>query len=165
MRTKVYKHVITLKSRYFDTTPIGTSTTRTINDIEAINNVFAQGVITITADIITLLAVTGIMLYTSWRLTLIVFITMPFMILATYIFKEKVKISYQKVRTQIANMNAFLQERISGMKTVQIFNAEKKSLWPSERSIENIPQPILTMYFIMPFFFLLLNWFLLLPLL
>ncbi|MBK6363669.1 MAG: ABC transporter ATP-binding protein [Saprospiraceae bacterium] len=126
LRTKVYKHVITLKSRYFDTTPIGTSTTRTINDIEAINNVFAQGVITITADIITLLAVTGIMLYTSWRLTLIVFITMPFMILATYIFKEKVKISYQKVRTQIANMNAFLQERISGMKTVQIFNAEKK---------------------------------------
>lgn len=126
LRTKVFRHVIRLKSRYFDTTPIGTSTTRTINDIEAINNVFAQGVITITADVITIFAVTGIMLYTSWRLTLIVFITMPFMILATWIFKEKVKVSYQKVRTQIANMNAFLQERISGMKTVQIFHAEQK---------------------------------------
>lgn len=126
LRTRVFNHVIHLRSRYFDTTPIGTSTTRTINDIEAINNVFAQGVITITADIITIFAVTGVMLYTSWRLTLIVFITMPFMLLATYIFKEKVKVSYQKVRTQIANMNAFLQERISGMKTVQIFHAEKK---------------------------------------
>lgn len=82
--------------------------------------------ITIVADMITLFAVVGIMLYTSWRLTAIVFITMPFMILASYIFKEKVKVSYQKVRTQIANMNAFLQERITGMKIVQIFSAEKQ---------------------------------------
>ncbi|MBK9734879.1 MAG: ABC transporter ATP-binding protein [Saprospiraceae bacterium] len=126
MRVKVFKHITNLQLRYFDKTPIGTSTTRTINDIEAINNVFAQGVITILADFITLLAVIGIMLYTSWRLTAIVFITMPFMMLATYVFKEKVKVSYQKVRTQIANMNAFLQERITGMKIVQIFNAEKQ---------------------------------------
>jgi ATP-binding cassette subfamily B protein len=125
MRVKVFRHITNLRLRYFDKTPIGTSTTRTINDIEAINNVFAQGVITIVADFITLFAVVGIMFYSSWRLTLILFITMPFMILASYIFKEKVKISYQKVRTQIANMNAFLQERITGMKTVQIFNAEE----------------------------------------
>lgn len=125
MRVKVFRHITNLRLRYFDKTPIGTSTTRTINDIEAINNVFAQGVITIVADFVTLFAVVGIMFYTSWRLTLILFITMPFMILASYIFKEKVKISYQKVRTQIANMNAFLQERITGMKTVQIFNAEE----------------------------------------
>jgi ATP-binding cassette subfamily B protein len=126
MRTKVFKHITNLRLKYFDQTPIGTSTTRTINDIEAINNVFAQGVITIVADFLTLIAVVGIMLYTSWRLTAIVFITMPFMILASYIFKEKVKVSYQKVRTQIANMNAFLQERITGMKIVQLFNAEKQ---------------------------------------
>ncbi|MFZ1562499.1 MAG: ABC transporter ATP-binding protein [Saprospiraceae bacterium] len=126
MRVKVFRHITNLRLRYFDKTPIGTSTTRTINDIEAINNVFAQGVITIVADMITLFAVVGIMLYTSWRLTAIVFMTMPFMILASYIFKEKVKVSYQKVRTQIANMNAFLQERITGMKIVQIFNAEKQ---------------------------------------
>ncbi|MCB9308861.1 MAG: ABC transporter ATP-binding protein [Lewinellaceae bacterium] len=126
MRMKVFQHITHLKLKYFDTTPIGTSTTRTINDIEAINSVFAQGVITIVADIFTLIAVIGVMLYTSWRLTAIVFITMPFMIWASYIFKEKVKVSYQKVRTQIANMNAFLQERISGMKIVQLFHAEKR---------------------------------------
>ncbi|MEZ4910622.1 MAG: ABC transporter ATP-binding protein [Saprospiraceae bacterium] len=126
MRIRVFRHITHVKLKYFDTTPIGTSTTRTINDIEAINNVFAQGVITIIADIFTLVAVICVMIYTSWRLTLIVFITMPFMILASYIFKEKVKVSYQKVRNQIANMNAFLQERISGMKVVQIFNAEKR---------------------------------------
>jgi len=126
MRVRVFRHITHLRLRYFDQTPIGTSTTRTINDIEAINNVFAQGVITIAADFVTLLAVIGIMFYTSWRLTLIVFITMPFMMIASWMFKEKVKVSYQKVRTQIATMNAFLQERITGMKIVQIFNAEDK---------------------------------------
>lgn len=124
MRTKVYRHITDLKLRYFDGTPVGTATTRTINDIEAINNVFSQGVITIVADIITVIAVIGVMIYTSWRLTLIVMITMPFMIIASYIFKEKVRVSYQKVRQKIAEMNAFLQERISGMKIVQIFNAQ-----------------------------------------
>ncbi|MCE2789176.1 MAG: ABC transporter ATP-binding protein/permease [Saprospiraceae bacterium] len=126
MRNKVYRHITNLRLRYFDQTPVGISTTRTINDVEAINNVFAQGVITIVADFLTLGAVVAMMIYTSWRLTLIVCITMPFMVLATYIFKEKVKVSYQKVRTQIASMNAFLQERISGMKTVQILHAEEK---------------------------------------
>ncbi len=126
MRVRVFRHVTNLRLRYFDQTPIGTSTTRTINDIEAINNVFAQGVITIVADFLTLIAVVAIMFYTSWRLTAIVFITMPFMIVASYIFKEKVKVSYQIVRTQIANMNAFLQERITGMKIVQLFNAERQ---------------------------------------
>ncbi|KXK38810.1 MAG: xenobiotic-transporting ATPase [Bacteroidetes bacterium OLB9] len=126
LRIKVFNQITNLKLRYFDRTPIGTSTTRTINDIEAVNNVFAQGVITIAADIVTLIGVIGLMFYTSWRLTLIVFMTMPFMILSVYIFKEKVKVSFQKVRTQIAAMNAFLQERITGMKIIQIFNAEQK---------------------------------------
>jgi len=125
MRVKVFRHITELRLRYFDKTPIGTSTTRTINDIQSINDVFAQGVITIVADLLTLVAVVAIMIYTSWRLTAIVFITMPFMIFASYVFKEKVRVSYQKVRTQIANMNAFLQERITGMKVVQLFNAEK----------------------------------------
>ena len=128
LRIKVYNRITHLKLRYFDQTPIGTSTTRTVNDIEAINDVFAQGIITIVADFLTLIAVLGLMFYTSWRLTLIVLITMPFMILAVYIFKEKVKVSYQKVRLQIASMNAFLQERITGMKIVQVFNAEAQEL-------------------------------------
>jgi ATP-binding cassette, subfamily B, multidrug efflux pump len=125
MRLKVYSHISNLGLKYFDKTPIGTSTTRTINDIESINNVFAQGVITIVADMLTLIVVILVMLYTSWRLTAIVFLTMPFMILATYIFKEKVHDSYQTVRNKVAEMNGFLQERISGMKIVQLFNAEQ----------------------------------------
>ncbi|HMR43399.1 MAG TPA: ABC transporter transmembrane domain-containing protein, partial [Saprospiraceae bacterium] len=126
LRTKVFKHIINLRLRYFDTTPIGTSTTRTINDIETINTVFSQGAITIIADILTLVAVLAVMFYTSWQLTLICLTTMPFLIVASYIFKEKVKVSFQKVRTQIQRMNSFLQERISGMRIVQIFNAEKQ---------------------------------------
>ena len=126
MRISVFQHITGLRLRFFDQTPVGTTTTRTINDIEAINNVFAQGVITILADFITLLAVVGVMLYTSWQLTLIVFMTMPFMILASYVFKEKVKVSFKTVRAQIAHMNAFLQERISGMKIVQLLHAEKQ---------------------------------------
>ena len=100
MRVKVFRHITNLRLRYFDQTPIGTSTTRTINDIEAINNVFAQGVITMAADFLTLLAVVGIMFYSSWRLTLIVFITMPFMIITSYIFKEKVKVYHAGSRLE-----------------------------------------------------------------
>lgn len=128
LRLRVFQHISNLRLTYFDRTPIGTSTTRTINDIEAINNVFSQGVITILADLLTLFAVLGIMFYTSWKLTLICLTTLPFMIAASYVFKEKVKKAYQIVRNQISKMNAFLQERISGMKIVQIFNAEKQEM-------------------------------------
>jgi len=128
LRVNVFKHITSLKLGYFDKTPIGTSTTRTINDIETINTVFSQGVITIIADLLTLFAVLGIMLYTSWKLTLVCLIVMPFLIAATYIFKEKVKASYQVVRTQISRMNAFLQERITGMRIVQIFNVEQQEM-------------------------------------
>ena len=128
LRVRVFQHISNLRLTYFDRTPIGTSTTRTINDIETINTVFSQGVITIIADLLTLFAVLAIMLYTSWKLTLICLTTMPFLIVATYIFKESVKKAYQVVRTQIAKMNAFLQERITGMRTVQIFNSEKEEM-------------------------------------
>jgi ATP-binding cassette subfamily B protein len=128
LRVKIFKHITSLRLKYFDKTAIGTSTTRTINDIETINTVFSQGVITIIADILSIIAVLGIMFYTSWELTLISITTFPFLVLSTYIFKEKVKVAYQKVRTQISKMNAFLQERITGMRIVQIFNAEEKEL-------------------------------------
>jgi ATP-binding cassette subfamily B protein len=128
LRVRVFKHISNLRLSYFDKTPIGTSTTRTINDIETINTIFTQGVITIIADLLTVFAVLGIMFITSWQLTLVVLTTMPFLIVATYIFKEKVKASYQKVRTQIQKMNAFLQERITGMRIVQIFNAEEAQM-------------------------------------
>jgi len=128
LRSNVFNHISSLKLKYFDTTPIGTSTTRTINDIETINTVFSQGVITIVADILSLIVVLVIMFFTSWKLTLVCLITFPFLIISTYIFKEKVKAAFQKVRTQISNMNAYLQERITGMRIVQIFNAEEREL-------------------------------------
>lgn len=128
LRIKIFNHINRFNLSYFDKTPIGTSTTRTISDVETINTVFSQGVITILADILTLFVVLGIMFITSWELTLIALTTSPFLVLASYIFKEKVKTSFQSVRTEISRMNAFLQERISGMRIVQIFNAEKASM-------------------------------------
>lgn len=126
LRIKVFRHISKLKLSYFDQTPIGRSTTRTINDVETINQIFTQGMITIVADILGIIAVLGIMFYTSWQLTLVILITMPILMLGSYIFKEKVKKAFQMVRTQISIMNSFLQERISGIQVVQVFNAEKQ---------------------------------------
>lgn len=126
LRVRVFQHINSLRLSYFDKTPIGTSTTRTINDIQSINSIFTEGVITILADLLSIFAVLAVMISTSWRLTLICLTTMPFLMLASYLFKEAVKKSYQQVRTQIQKMNAFLQERISGMRIVQIFNAENQ---------------------------------------
>ncbi|MCB0636362.1 MAG: ABC transporter ATP-binding protein [Lewinella sp.] len=128
LRVRVFRHITSLRLQYFDRTAIGTSTTRTINDIETINTVFSEGLITILADLLSLIAVLGIMFYTSWQLTLICLVTMPFLIVASYWFKETVKKAYQIVRTQIQRMNAFLQERITGMRIVQIFNAEEQEM-------------------------------------
>ena len=125
LRAKVFETITSLRLRYFDTTPVGNSTTRTINDIETINSIFSEGIITIIADILTLVTVLGMMFYTSWKLTLVCMTTLPFLLVASYIFKEKVKVSFQRVRAEIAKMNSFLQERITGMKVVQIFNAEE----------------------------------------
>ena len=128
LRVRVFNHLLSLKLKYFDRTPIGNSTTRTINDIETINSIFTQGLITMVADVLSIFAVLGVMFYTSWRLTLISLMTLPFLLIATYVFKEKVKLAYQKVRGELAKMNAFLQERITGMRVVQIFNAEKREM-------------------------------------
>lgn len=126
LRVKVFRHITNLRLNYFDKTPIGTSTTRTINDIEAINSIFSEGIITIIADLLSLIAVLGIMFFTSWKLTLVCMVTLPFLVVSAYIFKEKVKASFQIVRTQISRMNAFMQERITGMRIVQIFNTEQR---------------------------------------
>ncbi len=126
LRVSVFSHITSLRMRYFDQTPIGMSTTRTINDIESINTIFTQGVITMIADILGIFTILGFMLFTSAKLTLACLTTLPILMLATYIFKEKVKEAYQKVRTQITEMNVFLQERITGMQVVQIFNVEDR---------------------------------------
>jgi ATP-binding cassette subfamily B protein len=126
LRVNVFKHITSLRLTYFDKTPIGNSITRTINDMETINTVFSQGVITMIADILTLVVVLGIMFYTSWKLTLACLLTLPFLMITSYYFQKNVKQSFQDVRTQVARMNSFLQERITGMRMVQIFNAEKQ---------------------------------------
>ncbi len=133
LRTRVFSHILNLKLRYFDTTPIGQSVTRTINDVETINTVFSEGIITITADCFTIIAVLAVMFYTSWQLTLVSLLTLPFLIWAGYWFKEGIKEASQTVRTQVAAMNTFLQERISGMRIVQIFHAEEKEMQAFEQ--------------------------------
>jgi ATP-binding cassette, subfamily B, multidrug efflux pump len=128
LRVKVFQKITSLRLTYFDTTPIGTSTTRTINDLETINSVFSEGLIAIVADMLTLILVFTFMFITSWKLTLVCMVVAPFLMLSSYFFKEAVKKSFQSVRSSVANMNAFLQERISGMRIVQIFNVEKEEL-------------------------------------
>jgi ATP-binding cassette subfamily B protein len=126
LRVRVFRHITRLNLRYFDRTPIGQSTTRTINDIESVNTVFSEGSITIVADLLTLTAVTAMMFYASWELALVVLAVFPLLIWGSYQFKESVRKSYEVVRNQVALMNAFLQERISGMRIVQIFHAEDR---------------------------------------
>ena len=126
LRVRIFNHVNKLNISYFDKTPIGTSTTRTINDIESINTIFSEGSITIVADLLTIVAVLAVMFATSWKMTLVVLSVFPLLIYGSIQFKESVRKSYENVRNHIATMNAFLQERISGMRIVQIFNAEKR---------------------------------------
>ena len=126
LRVKIFNHVNSLNLNYFDKTPIGQSTTRTISDIESINTIFSEGSITIVADLLTIVAVLVVMFFTSWKLTFMVLTVFPLLIWGSIQFKESVRKSYEKVRNHISTMNAFLQERISGMRVVQIFNAETR---------------------------------------
>lgn len=128
LRVAVYKKVVRLNLAFFDKTPIGTLTTRTINDIEAINDVFSEGIISIVADLLMIVAILAVMLGEDWRLTLISLSPFPILIFATYIFKESVNKSFHRVRNAVAALNAFVQEHITGMVVVQAFSAEKREL-------------------------------------
>ncbi len=126
MRNGVFKKVLFQNISYYDRTPIGTLTTRTINDIEAINDVFSEGIISIVADILTIIAIMVVMTITDWRLTLACLATFPLLILATWWFKEAVNKSFQRVRNAVAALNAFVQEHLTGMYIVQAFAAEER---------------------------------------
>ena len=128
LRVRVFKHISSLRLRFFDNTPIGTVTTRTINDVEAINDVFAAGIINIIADLLTITVVLCFMLSSSWKLTLVSLATFPIFVYATYVFKEGIKKTYQMVREQVSRMNAFLQEHITGMSIIQIFSVEEREM-------------------------------------
>ncbi|MDE3255319.1 MAG: ABC transporter ATP-binding protein [Bacteroidota bacterium] len=128
IRNNVFTKILHQQLRYFDTTPIGTLTTRTINDVEALQDIFSEGFISIIADIITILAVVGVMLYTNWKLALVCLLTLPLILIATYFFKEQVRASFQEVRTAVAALNTFVQERLSNMHLIQAYTAEEQSL-------------------------------------
>jgi len=128
LRKSVFRKILFQNIAYYDKTAIGTLTTRTINDIEAVNDVFSEGIISIVADVLTILAIIVVMLITDWRLTLIVLITFPAIILATYLFKESVNKSFNRVRNAVAALNAFAQEHITGMYLVQAFAAEDREM-------------------------------------
>jgi len=126
LRVAVYKKILGLNLRQFDKTPIGTLTTRTINDIESINDIFSDGLIPIIADLLTIIITLGTMFAMDWKLTLISLIPFPLMLIATYYFKESVNKSFIQVRNAVASLNAFVQEHITGMQVVQAFAAEDK---------------------------------------
>ncbi len=126
LRIAVYEKVLSLNLSQYDKTPIGTLTTRTINDIEAINDIFSEGLIPIVSDLLSIVSILLFMFYTNWQLTLICLIPFPILILATYFFKESVNRSFIRVRNAVAALNAFVQEHITGMQIVQAFASEER---------------------------------------
>lgn len=126
MRISTYKKILHLNLSQYDKTPIGTLTTRTINDIESINDIFSDGLIPIIADLLAIFSILGYMFYVDWQLTLVCLAPFPFLIVATYFFKESVNKSFIRVRNAVASLNAFVQEHITGMAIVQAFAAEKR---------------------------------------
>ena len=126
LRVTTYKKITHLNLSEFDKTPIGTLTTRTINDIESINDIFSDGLIPIIADMLSIVSVLTYMFWADWKLTLVCLAPFPILMLATYFFKEAVNKSFIKVRNAVANLNAFVQEHITGMSIVQTFVAENR---------------------------------------
>ncbi len=125
IRTKTFRKILSFKMNYFDNSSVGKLVTRVVSDIETIANFFTQGVFMIISDILKMIIVIGVMLYTNWKLAIIALATLPVLIYATKIFQIAIKSTFQDVRNQVANLNGFVQERVTGMKIVQLFNREK----------------------------------------
>src|SRR5205085_11095867 len=128
LRVQLFRHISHLRLKYFDHTPIGTLVTRTISDLETIADIFSEGLIVIIGDLLQLFVIIGFMFYIDWRLSLISLSTIPFLLIATNIFKNGIKEAFREVRTQVAHLNTFVQEHITGMNIVQIFNREEKEM-------------------------------------
>jgi ATP-binding cassette subfamily B protein len=128
LRKDVFNHIMSLQLKYFDRTPIGMLITRTVSDLETIADIFSEGLISIVGDLLLVLAIIILMMVRDWKLALITLIPMPFLILSTYIFKEAIKSSFQEVRTQVAHLNTFLAEHISGNSIIQYFAREDQEM-------------------------------------
>jgi ATP-binding cassette subfamily B protein len=128
LRIKVFRHIMRYSMKVFDRTPIGTLITRTVSDVEKVADIFAQGLINIIGDFLTMIFIIGVMFYYDWRIALFVLIPFPLLLASGWIFKEAVKVSFREVRNQISRLNAFLQEHITGMQIIQLFNRQKEEL-------------------------------------
>lgn len=126
LRARLFSHITAFKLKYFDKTAVGTLVTRCISDIETISAIFSQGLLTIFGELLKLIVVIAVMFAISWQLTLYSLVPIPFLIVAMVVFKNSIKRSFQQVRTQVARLNAFVQEHIVGMSVVQIFNREAR---------------------------------------
>lgn len=125
IRILLVRHILNLRLRFFDKTPIGRLVTRTISDVETLADVFSEGLAAMASDLLQIVFILAFMFWTDWRLSLVSLSTIPLMFVATYIFKEKIKVAFNDVRNAVANLNTFVQEHITGMNIVQIFGSEK----------------------------------------
>jgi ATP-binding cassette, subfamily B, multidrug efflux pump len=126
MRVRLYKHIVHLRLRFFDKTPIGRLVTRTVSDVEALADVFSEGLAAMAGDLLQIVIILGFMFWQDWRLSLVSLSTIPLMLLSTYVFKEKIKVAFNDVRNAVSNLNTFVQEHITGMNIVQLFGSEKR---------------------------------------
>jgi ATP-binding cassette subfamily B multidrug efflux pump len=126
LRTRLYKHILSFKLNYFDRTPIGTLITRVVSDIETLADVFSQGLLVIFGDLLKLIVVVIAMFWIDWRLALVSLATIPILVVATRWFQRSIKATFQSVRNEVSTLNSFVQEHVTGMSIVQIFNREDK---------------------------------------
>ncbi len=126
IRVKLFRHILGMRLQFYDKTPVGRLITRTVSDVETLASVFSEGLAAIVGDVLQIIFIVALMFYTDWRLSLISLATLPLLLGSTYVFKEKVKVAFNEVRTAVSNLNSFLQEHITGMNIVQIFGAEAK---------------------------------------
>lgn len=124
IRTKLFQHMLSFRMKYFDTAPVGQLVTRSVSDIEQIARIFSQGLFMIMSDLMKMIVCLIVMTWMNWHLTLIVIVAMPILVYITRIFQRKMQVAFEEVRTQVANLNTFVQERVTGMKIVQLFNRE-----------------------------------------
>lgn len=125
IRVKLFQHMLRFKMKYYDNSPVGQLVTRSVSDIEAIARIFSQGLFMIISDLMKMVAVIIVMFFMNWKLSWIAILAMPILIYATRIFQLKMKVAFEEVRTQVANLNTFVQERVTGMKIVQLFSREQ----------------------------------------
>ena len=125
IRVNLFEHMLNFKKQYYDKSAVGRLVTRAVSDIETIASIFSQGLFMIISDLLKMLVVLGVMFFMSWKLTLLVLAVLPFILYATRVFQKKMKVAFEEVRTQVSNLNSFVQERITGMKIVQIFGREE----------------------------------------